>query len=164
MAWLRPQTRKSKMFTDNPLHHEQSNQNESASGYSLLFNGASQPLLKRADAKALTAAHTSIFFDFGVQKTITVRHHIDGSLWARDNASATTAAFGVIGEQNRDTLFHHLPSIPFKNFLTDLFASHFLDESRVERRYSSSSTPMPSSSQRSNTRSRASDRGVGCIS
>ena len=152
------------MFTNNPLHHGQSNQSGPASCYSLLFNCTSQSLLKCTDTKALAATNTSGFSNLGVQKTVTVRHHTDGSLWARDNASAATTAFGVVGEQNRDTFFHHLPSTPFKIFFTDLFASHFLDESRVERRYSSSSTSMPSSSQRSNTMSRASGRGVGCIS
>ena len=121
------------MFTDNPLHHEQSNQNGSASGYSSLFNGASQPVLKRADAKTLTTAHTSIFFDLGIQKPVTVRNHANGPFWAHGNASATTTAFGVVREQNRNTLFHHLPSTPFKNFLTNLFASHFLDENLTER-------------------------------
>ena len=113
------------MFTNNPLYHGQSNQSGPASCYSLLFNCISQSLLKCTDTKALAATNTSGFSNLGVQKPVTVRHHTDGSLWARDNASATTTAFGVAGEQNRDTFFHHLPSTPFKIFFTDLLQATF---------------------------------------
>ena len=121
-------------------------------------------LLERANAETLTATHANNLVNHRVQKTVAIRNHADGTFWTDGVAGTASAALRIIGEQDGDPLFRHLPNTPFRNLLTALLASHFLDDSNVDRRYSSSSTPIPSSFQRSNTASRDSGRGEGCMS
>ena len=121
-------------------------------------------LLERANTEALTATHANDLVNLRVQKTVAIWNHADGTFWTDSVAGTASATLRIIGEQDGDPLFRHLPSTPFRNFLTALLASHFLDDSNVDRRYSSSSTPIPSSFQRSSTTSRDSGRGEGCMS
>lgn len=121
-------------------------------------------LLERANAQALTATHANNLVNLRVQKTVAIRNHPDGTFWTDGVAGTASAALRIIGKQDGDLLFRHLPSTPFRNFLTALLTSHSLDDSKVDRRYSPSRTPIPSSFQRSSTTSRDSGRGVGCMS
>ena len=121
-------------------------------------------LLERANAEALTATHANDLVNPRVQKTVAIRNHANGTFWTDGVAGTASAALRIIGEQDGDLLFHHLPSTPLRNFLTALLASHFLDDSNVDRRYSPSRTPMPSSLQRSSTTSRDPSRGEGRMS